>query len=80
MGSLLKYLISKGVRRGLLGGETLWLVLGGAALALQLALRVLRRKPEVVFAEKLRPGERLIITHRPRRGHNGRGEDPAAKP
>lgn len=80
MGTLLKYLVGKGLRRGLLGGETLWLVLGGAALAVQLGLRVLRRKPEVVFLENLRPGERLTITHRLPTGHNGRGEDPAAQP
>jgi hypothetical protein len=76
----LDYLVRKGLRRGLLGGETLWLVLGGGALALQLALRVWRKTEEVVFSEKLGLGEQLIITHRPPTGHNGRREGPAAEP
>jgi hypothetical protein len=80
MKRLLSYLVNRGFRRGLLDGETLWLVLGGCALALQLAFKVLRRKPEVVYSEKLRPGERLIVTHRPRARDNGRRESPASQP
>ena len=76
----LDYLVRKGLRRGLLDGETLWLVLGGGALALQLAIRVARKKEEVVFSEALGVGERLIITHRPPTGHNGRRESPASEP
>jgi hypothetical protein len=76
----LGYLVRKGLRRGLLGGETLWLVLGGSALALQLALRVMRKRDEVVFSEKLGIGESILITHRPSAGHNGRRESPAAQP
>jgi hypothetical protein len=78
MRSLLKYLIGKGLRRGLLGGETFWLVLGAGALAVQLGLKVLRKKPDVVFSEKLRPGQHLVVTHRLRTGHNGRRESPTA--
>lgn len=77
---LLDYLVRKGLRRGLLGGETLWLVLGGGALALQLTLRVMRKKDDVVFSEKLGLGETLVITHRPPSGNNGRRESPAAEP
>ncbi len=58
--------VREGARRGLFGGEQAWLVLGGAALLAQLVLRVLNKKPEVVFSEKLRPGESLVVTHRPR--------------
>jgi len=77
---LLDYLVRKGLRRGLVGGETLWLVLGGAALALRLAARVLRKKEEVVFSEKLALGERILISHLAPRRHNGRREGPAAQP
>jgi hypothetical protein len=76
----LSWAVRKGLRRGVLGGETAWLVLGAAALLLQLALRVLNKKPEVVFSEKLGPGRQLIITHRDRSGHNGRREGPTAQP
>jgi hypothetical protein len=80
MSKALGYLVRRGLRQGLLGGEPLWLWLGGGALAVRLALRVLRKNEEVVFSEKLRPGERLVITHRPRTGHNGRRESTAAQP
>jgi len=79
----LDYLVRKGLRRGLLGGETIWLVLGGGALALQLAMRALRKKEEVVFTEKLAVGESIVITHRAPAGpagHNGRREGPASQP
>jgi hypothetical protein len=76
----LDYLVRKGLRRGLVGGETLWLVLGGSALALRLGLRVIRKRDEVVFSEKLGIGESIIITHRSPEGHNGRRESPAAEP
>jgi hypothetical protein len=70
MRKLSSYLIGKGLRRGLLGGEAPWLVLGATALALRIAWRVLRRKPQVVFSEKMAPGERLTVTHRLRTGNN----------
>jgi hypothetical protein len=63
---LLRKGMREGLRRGVAGGERVWLVLGAAALLARLALRVLHQKPEVVFKEKLRPGEQVVITHRPR--------------
>lgn len=80
MTKLLRYLLRKAFRQGVLGGESTWLVVGGGALALQLALRVLQRRPEVVFSEKLRPGERLVVSHRQlSRGRSSR-ESPTAQP
>ena len=80
MGRLLSWAVRKGLRRGVLGGETPWLVLGALALLAQLALKVLNKRPEVVFSEKLGQGEQLIITHRDPSGHNGRREGPTAQP
>jgi hypothetical protein len=80
MKEMLSWAVRKGLRRGVLGGETPWLVLGAVALLVQLALKVLNKRPEVVFSEKLGPGQQLIITHRQRSGHNGRREGPAAQP
>jgi len=80
MKRLLDYLVRKGARRGLFGGETVWLVVGGGALALRAALKVARKSEEVVFSEKLGLGETLVITHVPRAGHNGRREGPASEP
>lgn len=80
MKGLLSWAVRKGLRRGVLGGETPWLVLGALALLAQFGLKVWKKQPEVVFSEKLGPGEQLIITHRDRSGHNGRREGPAAQP
>jgi len=76
----LDYLVRKGLRRGLFGGETLWLVLGGGALALQLAIKVMRKKEDVVFTEKLAVGDSIVITHRAPTGHKRRREGPAPQP
>lgn len=80
----LQYLVRNGIRRGLLGGERRWLVLGASALALQTVIKVVRKRPKVVFSEKLGVGESLVLEHQPprprRRGHNGRRESPASQP
>ena len=80
MKGFLDYLARRGLRRGLAEGDNFWLALGGAALALRLAIKVLRKQEEVVFSEKLALGESIVITHRPPRGHNGRREGPPSEP
>ena len=80
MKRLLGWAIGRGWRRGLVGGERIWLVVGAAALLLQWGLKALRKEDEVVFSEKLGLGEQLIITHRAPTGHNGRRESPASQP
>ena len=78
MTALLRWALSKGLRRGVLGGETPWLVVGAVALLVKFGLKVVRKQPEVVFSERLGAGERLIITHLAPTGHNGRREGPPA--
>jgi len=78
--SLLRKGVRQGLRRGLLGGERTWIILGAASLLVQLALKSLGKRHEVVFSEKLGPGERLVITHRPGARHNGGRESPPAQP
>ena len=78
MKSPLAWAIGRGWRRGLVGGERIWLFVGAAALLLQWGLKALRKGDEVVFSEKLGLGEQLIITHRAPTGHNGRRESPAS--
>jgi len=52
---------------GLLGGDTRWLLLGGAAWALWLVRWAWHKEPEVVYRTVLGPEETLTITsHRPR--------------
>ena len=71
MKSLLAWAVARGWRRGLLGGERIWLVVGAAALLLQWGLKAFRKEDEVVFSEKLGLGEQLIITHRAPRATMG---------
>lgn len=80
MEALLRWALRRGLRRGLLGGERAWLVVGALAMLARMGLKAFRKRPELVFSEKLGLGEELIITHRPPKGHNGRRESPAAQP
>lgn len=60
---LVRVLLRQGWKRGVVGGNPAWTALGGAALIGYLARRVLKRDPEVVFLEQIRPGESIRITH-----------------
>ncbi len=62
----LRYGMRRGFDRGLLEGNRAWVVVGGLALLSHLAGRALHRESEVVFSERLRPGESLRITHEAR--------------
>jgi len=67
----MKWLVRMGLRqawrRGVLGGNRGWIVVGGVALLGHLAGRGRRRPPDVVFSEELPPGQVLRIAHEPRR-------------
>ncbi len=53
-----------GLARGL-GKSNAWLAVGVTAWALQTLKRFATKEPKVVFSEKLKPGERLVISHLP---------------
>jgi hypothetical protein len=59
---LIRFGMKNGWRRGVVGGNRLWVILGGAALLGHLAGRALRREPEVLFLEELALGESLQVT------------------
>ena len=48
-----------------LGKSNAWLAVGATAWALQTLKKFATKEPKVVFCEKLKPGERLIISHLP---------------
>lgn len=50
-------------RRGVLGNNRAFLLLGGAAVIGHLALRAADVEPDVVFSEKILPGEVFRIVH-----------------
>ncbi len=62
---MLRSLIRIGFTRGL-GGSRGWLALSFTAGGLHLLKRAVKREPEVVYLEELRPGQSLVIRHFPR--------------
>jgi hypothetical protein len=52
-----------GFRKGLLGGNRTWMMVLGVAATIRLIQRINEREPEVVFSQKLQPGESLVIAH-----------------
>jgi hypothetical protein len=67
---LVRYLIRSGMRqgwrRGVLGGNRAFLVVGALALLGNLLGRAAGRTEDVVFLEKLAPGETFQIFHEPK--------------
>lgn len=62
-GRILRYLMRQGWRRGVVGGSAAWTAVCGLGILGYLAGRAWHREPEVVFSEKLAPGEVIRITH-----------------
>ncbi|MDP8936159.1 MAG: hypothetical protein M3O23_00120 [Actinomycetota bacterium] len=60
---MLRMLLRTGVRKGLFGGSKPWLVVGALAGGVRLLGRMATREPEVVYCEKLEPGQRVVISH-----------------
>ena len=58
-----RYLMSRAVARGFLGGSRFWTVLGTLGVAMRVLKKVMRSEPEVVYCERLRPGQSLVISH-----------------
>jgi hypothetical protein len=61
---MLKSLARIGLARGI-GGSRGWLALGLTAGGLRMVRRAMKREPEVVYCEELRPGQSLVIQHLP---------------
>lgn len=60
---LVRRLLRRGWQRGVLEGNRAWTVIGGVAVVFYLGRKGLHREPEVVFSEKLLPGQSLRVTH-----------------
>ena len=63
---LVRRLMRLGWRRGVVEGSPAWTAVGGLALLAFLAGRAWHRDEEIVFSEKLAPGESIRITHEAR--------------
>lgn len=70
MRRLARLAVRQGLRagwtRGVVDGNRAWIAVGGLALLGHLAGRAAGRQVDVVFSEKLAPGESFRITHLPR--------------
>ena len=62
--SLLRRLFRTGTRRGIAGSRA-WTMVAVAAGALRLLHRITKPKPEVLWRQQLRPGDRFEVTVRP---------------
>ncbi|MCU4184652.1 hypothetical protein K6U06_09800 [Acidiferrimicrobium sp. IK] len=62
----IRYGLRAGWSRGVLDGNRAWIAVGGVAVLGHLLGRVSGAEPDVVFSEKLAPGESFRITHLPR--------------
>lgn len=62
---MLRSLVRIGLARGI-GGSRGWLAVGITAGGLQMVRRALKREPDVVYCEELRPGQSVVVRHFPR--------------
>ncbi len=60
---MLGFLLRRGLLKGLIGGSRRWMVLGGVALGVKVLRKLSGSEPEVVYSEKLDPGQTLVIAH-----------------
>lgn len=65
MNWLIRLVLRRGWRDGVLGGNRAWLFAGAAALLMRMLQRAWGKEEEVVYREALAAGERLVITHEP---------------
>ncbi|MDQ6784653.1 MAG: hypothetical protein M3063_14705 [Actinomycetota bacterium] len=63
---LIRHGLRQGWRRGLLGGNRVWVVVGGVAIIGHLGARALAGEPDVIFSELLEPGQTFTVRHVPR--------------
>jgi hypothetical protein len=61
--TLVRRLLKEGWRRGIVGGSPAWTAAGGLAVLAYLAGRAWKKEPDVVFSEKLQPGQAIRIVH-----------------
>jgi len=58
----MRFLLRRGLVKGVLGGSRPWLVVWVALFGLRILRRLLRDEPEVVYSERLEAGETLLIS------------------
>jgi hypothetical protein len=62
----MRFLFRRGLVRGVLGGSRPWTILWVTIAAVRVVRRITRDAPEVVYSEKLEPGQALVISSKER--------------
>lgn len=60
---MLRYLYRRSQFRGLLGGSRGWTIVWAVLFGARLVKKATTREEKVVYSEKLRPGQTLVIRH-----------------
>lgn len=60
------------IRKGLIGGSRVWMVVGGVYSLLKVVRRMSRATDTVIAAETLKPGESVLIEALPRTSRRDR--------
>ncbi len=63
---MVKLLLRNGFRKGVMGGNRVWMVLGGVGLLLRVLKKLGGDEPEVVYSEELPVGSAIVIANEPR--------------
>jgi hypothetical protein len=73
--ALVRLLVSRGVaQKGLRGGSSLWLAIGALQLISKLYHRKGKRSESITLAERIRPGDELIVRYPGRPGRKTKRE------
>jgi hypothetical protein len=60
---VVRWLLRRGVRRGVLGGSRPWTVVAVVAGSIHLFGRLWGKTPQVVYREELEPGQTIVVSH-----------------
>jgi len=62
----MRFLFRRGLLKGVLGGSRPWLAVWVVIAGVRVLRRLLHDEPEVVYSEKLEPGQALVISAKDR--------------
>jgi hypothetical protein len=60
---VVRFLFRQGMRRGVLGGNRIWMYVFAGAGLLRIFTKLAGNDEKVVFSEELKPGQALIISN-----------------
>ena len=58
-----RLLLRQAFRKGFIGGNRFWTVLGVLGIGVRVLKRLTRNEPEVVYSAELGPGQSVLVSH-----------------